>query len=94
MSIQKSLVSKLNISLTMLNEIYGGDFSVQSIAQTADIAAILSQASNGLSLKHNECIKQWIQKLVFKTSTSNWVFVCCHSAPNGQRIEFDKQTLF
>ena len=40
MSIQKSLVSKLNISLTMLNEIYGGDFSVQSIAQTADIAAI------------------------------------------------------
>ena len=52
MSIQKSLVRTMNASLSSLSEIYNGDFSVQSIAQkTADIAAILGQASHELSLK-------------------------------------------
>ena len=51
MSIQKSLVRAMNASLSILSEIHSSDFSVQSIAQkTADIAAILGQASHELSL--------------------------------------------
>ena len=42
----------MNASLSILREIHSGDFSVQSIAQkTADIVAILGQASHKLSLK-------------------------------------------
>ena len=51
MSIQKSLVNAMNIPLSILSEIHIDDFSVQIIAQkTADIAVILGQASNELSL--------------------------------------------
>ena len=51
-SIQKSLVRTMNASLSILSEIHGGDFSVQSIARkTEDIAAILCQVSHELSLK-------------------------------------------
>ena len=52
MSIQTSLLRTMNASLSILREIHSGDFSVQSIAQkTADIVAILGQASHKLSLK-------------------------------------------
>ena len=51
-SIQKSPVRKMNVSLNIFSEIHNGGFSVQSIAQeTGDIAAILCQASHELSLK-------------------------------------------
>ena len=52
MTIQKSLVRTMNVSLSILSEIHSGDFSVQSIAQkTADTAAISGQASHEHSLK-------------------------------------------
>ena len=60
-SIQKSLVRTMIASLSILSEIHSGDFSVQSIAQkTADIAAILGQASHELSLKRRMFIKSVI----------------------------------
>ena len=44
-----------------LSEIHSGDFSVQSIAQkTADIAAILGQASHELSLKQRVFVRSVI----------------------------------
>ena len=62
MSIQKSLVRTMNASLSILSETHSGDFSLQSIAQkTADIAAILGQASHELSETksvHQKCYKQ------------------------------------
>ena len=71
-SIQKSLVRTMNASLSILSEIHSGDFSVPSIAhKTADIVAILGQASYELCLSetkgvHQKCYKQLIQRLVFK----------------------------
>ena len=61
MSIQKSVVRKINASLSILSEVHSGDFSVQSIAhKTADIAAILGQASDELSLKQRVFIRSVI----------------------------------
>ena len=51
----------MNASLSILGEIHSGDISVQSIAQkTADIAAILRQASHELSLKRRVFIRSVI----------------------------------
>ena len=48
----------MNASLSILREIHSGDFSVQSIAQkTAEIAAILGQASHKVSLKRRVFIR-------------------------------------
>ena len=47
--------------LIILSEIHSRDFSVQNIAQkTADIAAILGQASHELSLKRRVFIRNVI----------------------------------
>ena len=65
MSIQKSLVRTMNASLSMLSKIQSRDFSLQSIAQkTADIAAILGQASHELSLKRRVFIRSVINSEV------------------------------
>ena len=51
----------MNASLCILGEIHGDDVSVQSIAQkTADIAAMLGQASHELSLKRRVFIRSVI----------------------------------
>ena len=55
----------MNASLSMLSKIQSRDFSLQSIAQkTADIAAILRQASHELSLKRRVFIRSVINSEV------------------------------
>ena len=52
----------MNAFLSILSEIHSGDFSVQIIAQkTADIAAILGQASHEHSLKPRVFIRSVIK---------------------------------
>ena len=83
----------MNASLSILSEIYSGDFSVQNIAQkTADIAGTLGQASNELSLKRRVFIRSVINseyKDLCSSSQPVRVFVWRQSSPSGQRIEFD-----
>ena len=74
MSIQISLLRTMNASLSIIREIHSGDFSVQSIAQkTADIAAILGQASHELSLKQRVFIRSVIN--------SEYKVLCSSSQP-------------
>ena len=60
--------------LSIFSEIHSGDFSVQYIAQkTADIAAILGQASHELSLKRRVFIRSVIN--------SEYTDLCSSSQP-------------
>ena len=58
MPVQKSLVRTMNISLSILSEIHSGDFTIAQ--KTADIVAILGQASHELSLKWKVFIRSVI----------------------------------
>ena len=90
-------MTTLNASLSVLREIHSGGFSVQSITQrTADIATILVQTLNELSLKRGVFIKSVINneyKDLCSSSEPVTVFLFGDNLPH-RRIEFDRQTWF